>query len=301
MSLIRGEPVENPHPLDYRFTWVLMIAATVLTIRWHTGYDMSALLERYEFMATQPWRLFSSCLLHGGVLHLGFNLYWTWRFGQILEPILGLVPMIVVCVLLGAGSSGAQWAFSGPSVGLSGIGYGLFGMLWTMHRYAPNYRGVMDNRTAEMFALWFFLCIAFSYFDVLPIANVAHGAGALLGALFGLSLSPFRGKRTAGLFGSVLTLALIGALATALRPYVNVSPARGWELAYEGTEALEAGDFARAVEQLEAAVERDPEQPWAWHNLGVAYERTGRMSESREALERAQALRRERERERGSD
>lgn len=290
MFRIQPHPVEQPHPLDYRFTWILIVAAAVLTVRFHSGYDLSFLTMEYGTLANEPWRLLTACLLHGNTLHLLFNLAWTWRFGQILEPIVGLVPMVAICVVLGAGSMAAEWAFFRGGIGLSGVGYGLFGVLWAMNRFAPNYRGVMDKRTAEMFAVWFFLCIAFTYFNVMPVANVAHGVGALLGGLIGLLFSPFAGKRRAGTAGLIAALALIGVLSTVGRPYVNLGSQRGWELAYDGTNALEAGDLERAERLLLEALERDPSQAWAWFNLGIVYGRTQRYTESERAFQRAEEL-----------
>ena len=37
----------------------------------------------------QLWQPFTTALLHGGLLHAAFNVWWLWVFGQFLEPRLG--------------------------------------------------------------------------------------------------------------------------------------------------------------------------------------------------------------------
>lgn len=289
---IRREPVERPDPLDYRFTWVLIVASAVLTVRMHTGYDLDVLMVRHDRVVHEPWRLLSSCLLHGNALHLLFNLFWTWRLGQVLEPILGLVPMAGACLLIGAASSAAQYALSAPGIGLSGILYGIFGMLWAMNRYAPSYRGVMDDRTAQMMAVWFFICIGLTWTGTLPIANVAHGVGALMGGLLGLMFAMKASLRWTGGVGSAVLLAVIGVLASVGRPHVNWSETIAFEQASDGYEAILDKDYARARELLEAAVERRPNFAGAWHNLAYVYHRLGRYDEARAAGQEAERLRR---------
>lgn len=79
-----------------------------------------------------PWQLATYALLHGGLLHLAFNMYGLWMFGSELERLWGgrrLLQYYVVSVLV-AGlvqllvASEAPVPY--PTVGASG---GLFGLL----------------------------------------------------------------------------------------------------------------------------------------------------------------------------
>jgi len=287
---MKPEPVLDPHPLDYRATILIGVAAAGLSFKYFQGFDMSQLLIRYQDWPQEPWRLLTSCLLHGNWMHLVFNLYWLWRFGQIIEPIFGLAPTLGLYLLFGAGGAAAQWALRGSGIGLSGVVYGMFGLLWALHRFHPSYRGVMDRRTTELFVGWFFLCIGMTYLGWFPVANIAHGIGALLGGLVGMSLSPFPRRRATGRIALGATLVLVTLLSTVGRPYVNVSKQRAYELAFDAYEALEAEDYARAIALLELSVRRDPEYAHAWHNLGYAYQETGRQAEARAALAREEAI-----------
>ena len=79
-----------------------------------------------------PWQLASYALLHGGLLHLAFNMYGLWMFGSALEQLWGprrLLQFYVVCVLAAGAvqllvASNAPVPY--PTVGASG---GLFGLL----------------------------------------------------------------------------------------------------------------------------------------------------------------------------
>ena len=79
-----------------------------------------------------PWQLVTYALLHGGLLHLAFNMYGLWMFGSALEQVWGarrllqyyLVSVLVAGLVQLMVASGSPMAY--PTVGASG---GLFGLL----------------------------------------------------------------------------------------------------------------------------------------------------------------------------
>lgn len=297
---MRTQPVTNPQLLDYRVTVLLCVAAALLSVRRFSGADLEMLIVSYDSWPREPWRLLTSCLLHGSYLHLLFNLYWTWRFGAIVEPALGVVATLGLYLFLGATSSAAGWAFEGRGVGLSGIGYGLFGFLWMLDRRHPGYRGVMSERTTQLFVIWFFICLIGTYLGAIPIGNAAHASGAIFGALIGAAVTPLGMKRlhARGLIAG-LTVA-IGLASTVGRIYVNPEERayRSWERLTAGYERLNDGAEEEAARLLEEAVEIDPDSAAAWYYLGVAWEKLGRDVEAVEAYRRCEELLPERDSER---
>ncbi|MEM7310757.1 MAG: rhomboid family intramembrane serine protease [Planctomycetota bacterium] len=289
---MRAEPVTNPDLLDLRATIVTCIAAVGLTLQWMRGADLGFLLIDYETWPEQPWRLATACLLHGGLFHLIFNVLWVWRFGQIVEPVFGLLATAGMYVLFGAGGAAAQWAFRGGAIGLSGAVYGLFALLWALDRYHPRFRGVMDEGTTRLMAVWFFFCVAATALGWLRVANVAHGVGALLGGLLGLWLSPFPARRAAGRLGLPVAVVAIALLSTVGRPFVNVSGDRAYELAIDAMQRLEREEYEDAIVLYQRAIDRREDFAHAWHNLGYCYQELGRMNEARQAFARAEAIRR---------
>jgi membrane associated rhomboid family serine protease len=79
----------------------------------------------------QYWRMFTAIFLHAGILHLAFNCYALWIFGQIVEQELGRARFLIIFFLTGVFASAASYAFE-PSalvvgVGASGAIFGIFG------------------------------------------------------------------------------------------------------------------------------------------------------------------------------
>ena len=257
------------------------MAAAASVLRWVGDGDFSAWMMAPEAMGGEPWRLLTSCLLHGDPVHLLFNLYWLWILGTRVEETVGSTRVALGYVAVGAGSSAAEWALSSGGIGLSGIGYGLFGFLWVASRRDPRFSDAMPTQTAKLFVAWFFLCIVLTVLDLWRIGNVAHGSGAVLGALFGfaeLERHYQRKLRMAGVAGLVSTLTLIAVGAAFFRPQINFSGSPGRAHADEGLVLLEEHDPARADDAVAAyrsALAIDDSVANWWFNYGVALERTG--------------------------
>jgi membrane associated rhomboid family serine protease len=285
----------HAEPMDAWATITVMVAAAVLSVLRFQGADLDPLIADARGLPENAWTLWTSTLLHGGWMHLLFNLYWIFKFGVLLEALFGLRLYALIVLGLGAGSSAVQLALSGPGIGLSGVGYGMFGLLWALDRWHPRCRGVLDKSVAELFAVWFLVCLALTWFDVMPIGNAAHGGGFVLGALLGWTLAA-RGRarlsRSAVLVGcSVLCVLLV---LPPVRHVVNRSQDYSLELFERGYDAFESEEWERAERLYEDLVAREPEWFEAWHNLGVAHDRLGRREEARAAFDRAEELERRR-------
>ena len=156
--------------------------------------------------------------------------------------------------LLAVGSSLAEYDFGGQGVGLSGVGYGLFGFLWVLSRRDRRFVGTVDNQTVVLFIGWFFFCIVLTVKDVMPVANVAHGAGALLGLLIGWAVAGHYGRKPwlCGAVGAMI-LTLLVAGGTVARPYINFTEFAGYEYGQMGYTALRAGHYEDAVRYFRLA------------------------------------------------
>lgn len=155
-----------------------------------------------------PWQLLTYALLHGGLLHLAFNMYGLWMFGSELERVWGprrLLHYYLASVLV-AGLTQLIVASSSPypypTVGASG---GLFGLLLGYAMLFPHRTIVLLIPPIPMPA-WLFAVV----FGVLEltlgftgtasgIAHFAHVGGMLGGWLmlrYWRGLPPFpRGRR----------------------------------------------------------------------------------------------------------
>jgi GlpG protein len=145
----------------------------------------------------QIWRLFTPCILHRDLIHILFNMIWLWVLGRPIEQRIGLLRMIGLTLIVGIVSNIMQYLMSGPFfLGYSGVVMGLAGFIWMRERIAP-WEGYPLPRSTILFLVFFLLAMfvlqsvsfLIQIFTDLPfilnIANTAHVAGALMGALCG--------------------------------------------------------------------------------------------------------------------
>jgi GlpG protein len=214
-----------PFNLDlFPVTAVLVVLAIGVTAGWHLFQkDIRWLVVGPTAFTTEPWRLVTTALPHGGLIHLLFNLYWLVQFGRKLEGRYGSPAMAGIVVLTSAASIGAEWAFFHGGVGLSGVVYGLFGMLWMLSRLDDReLYGNMPQETVNLMVGWFFVCIVLTWLDWWRIANVAHGVGAVMGVLLGQAVGVDPRRRIPWIAGIVVACLWIYLLATWGRPFVNI-------------------------------------------------------------------------------
>ena len=271
-------------------TGILMTASIAVTVWWWMGGDVTVLTLDFRVWS-EPWRLFTPVLPHIDVFHLFFNLYWLYVFGGKVETVFGSYKTTAIYLLLGIGSSLAQYSLFRSGVGLSGIGYGLFGFLWVLSRNDLRFSNAINHQVVQLFIGWFILCVVLSIADVWQVGNVAHGAGAVLGCVLGWCVVA-RASNTrlasrlllGGIMGGLIVAASIG------RPYLNLTGAVWDEYSYFGYQALLENNPAQAVWYLEKAVAMRPGVDKNWYNLGVAYFRCDRWDEAITAYRRAIAL-----------
>jgi hypothetical protein len=181
----------------------------------------------------------------------------------------------------------AEYSVLAGGVGLSGVGYGLWGMLWILEQRDGRFAGSVDTRTSQMFIGWFFLCIFLTVTGVMRVANVAHGVGALMGILLGFAISgePATKWKSIVALAAVTILAFLGA--TVFWPAANFSDSAEAEVEQAGLNALTHHEEARAVRLLESAAHMKQAPARTWYNLGVAYQRVGRYAAAIKAFEHA--------------
>lgn len=136
-----------------------------------------------EIKQGQLWRLMTPIFIHFGILHLLMNTVVLWMFGRLMESIHGAVPYISIIIIIAIISNTAQYLVSGPLFGgLSGVLYGLLGLIWAMGKLSPGYP-LRLNPTFTYFVIgWFVLCWS-GLLSVagIHIANTAHTAGLFSG------------------------------------------------------------------------------------------------------------------------
>ncbi len=273
-----------PYPeLDFRRTPVtLLLAAVVVAIELVCTLDPDRRLVyqstwKLGILSTvwsgELWRPFTTTLLHGQMfgtplLHAAFNVYWLVTFGRALEPFFGSLRYLLLLIVLAfcatmpsflAGNWDTPiWAQNG-TVGLSGVIYGLFGILWMGQRYRQDFRSVCGAEVIQFFVAWFLFCVAVGLFGV-PIDNVSHGAGCLVGVLLGKSLFEKNRKWMWRTASAVVTLMLFSlAFAAPGHPLYRQHRREQSQWKHRPTIVIQV-DSSRQDEQLPAGPEDEGEQ-----------------------------------------
>jgi membrane associated rhomboid family serine protease len=159
--------------------------------------------------AGEWWRLITSGFMHGGPIHIAFNMYILWFLGNMLEPSLGpwRFGALYMASLL-AGSMGALLldpeAFT---VGASGAVFGLMGAAFVLSRA----RGIdpMASGIGPMIILN--LGIGF----IIPNISIGGHIGGLVGGALAAFLMDQASERRRGIALPMLAALVVGLLAVA--------------------------------------------------------------------------------------
>lgn len=164
----------------------------------HNGdYEATPWFEKIQ--QGQFWRLITPAFLHGGLLHILFNLLWFWMLGKEIEKTLGAVKTALIIILIALFSNTAQYLMTGYQfLGLSGVVAGFLIFIGERQRIAPwegytleksvyNFLLIYIFGLALLQVLLFFGALAGMPEPPFSIANTAHIAGAALGFILGRS------------------------------------------------------------------------------------------------------------------
>ncbi|OLF39187.1 rhomboid family intramembrane serine protease [Psychrobacter sp. Cmf 22.2] len=150
-------------------------------------------------MVDDPWRLVSSAFLHIGLMHLLFNGFAMYFFGQVAEPMFGSAKFLVLFLLSAIGGNllnnyvtwqgildgtGQPGLSAGASGGIMGIGAAL--LIAALFKISVN--GMVLNLRSLIFIMGINLVYGFA---VPGIDNAGHIGGAITGLLiaFGFALT----------------------------------------------------------------------------------------------------------------
>lgn len=150
------------------------------------SFDNSQRWERGKIKIFQGeiWRLVTPIFLHGGILHILFNMMWLKDLGTMIELRQGWVSLLIKVLVLAIFSNTGQFILqgSGNFLGMSGVVYGLLGYLWMKGKFDPASGLFLHESTVLLMIIWFFVCL----FGIMPgVANGAHAFGLAGGMLWG--------------------------------------------------------------------------------------------------------------------
>lgn len=145
------------------------------------------------------WRLITPIFLHGGILHLVFNMFMFHMFGSQIEDRRGTARLAMIVLVVALTSNFAQatapasWgAFGGsPNIlGLSGVVYGLFAYVWMKATFELDSGLYVSGGTVAILLVWMVLGFTGALDGVVGgehtrMGNLAHGVGFVTGLAIG--------------------------------------------------------------------------------------------------------------------
>ena len=210
------------------------------------------------------WGLVTTVFIHGGVLHLLFNMLWMVQLGRILERTLPPLTYLAFLVAAAAVGSATELLVSGTTgIGMSGVIYAMLGLMWAGRGYDAAWRAVATRDNLRVFILWGLFCVAATYLHFLSIANGAHGGGFLFGLCVGfLFYSPRRRYVWAAPLALLLTACV---LACTWQPWSG-----NWTF-WKGNREFDRKHYVQAIRWYQASLKHGADLHDTWYNISLAW------------------------------
>src|SRR5271170_5645060 len=173
------------------------------------------------------WRLLTNVFVHGGLLHIAFNMWCLWNLGALCESLYGRWTYASIYLICGVGASlaSAAWHPYVPSVGASGAIFGLAGALIAAFKLG-EFSVPRSALSGTLRSLGAFVVYNLIFGFALPgIDNTAHIGGLVTGLIVGALIAvvaPYQDRplrRIAVFLVMVLTLAGVAVGAAHYRGF----------------------------------------------------------------------------------
>jgi rhomboid protease GluP len=258
-------------------------------VRW--GADWGPLT-----LGSQPWRVLTSNYVHGGIIHIGFNMWCLWSLGQLAERLFDRWTYLLVYTLSGIAGSVVSlwWHPMVVGVGASGAIFGLAGAV-----LAVLYFGHLSISREAVKPILKSLLAFVGYnllFGLRPgTDNSAHLGGLAGGVFLGLMIARAGNRedvrRNAGFASAVLAVILAGVLMTLKKGYPqldakDLDPDAG----PKALEALKAHNYDEAIRYLTIFSKQNPKSADGQFLLGQAYLAANRPGEAVTAFQAGLAI-----------
>jgi membrane associated rhomboid family serine protease/predicted Zn-dependent protease len=253
------------------------------TIRWGANWGPLTLSGEW-------WRLLTCVFVHGGIIHIAFNMWCLWNLGALAESLYGRWTYAAIYLICGVGASLASvaWHPGTPSVGASGAIFGLAGALIAAFKLGefsvPRSALSGTLRSLAMFVIYNLIFGA----AIGTTDNAAHIGGLVTGLILGALIAVLapqhdRDVRRVAIFAAV-TLVMAGGAAE-LAHYHGLPLRLG-----RASTLVEDGKSDRAVGQLEKIVKQRPNFVPARFGLAQSYFNQAEYAKAETELKRVLEL-----------
>ncbi len=179
--------------------WLIIINTAVFVLSFLGGSSVQSHMETLFGLVAAGvvqnlyvWQIFTYMFLHGGVLHLLFNMLTLWFFGTQLEQDWGTRRFLKyyfycglaagICVLV-ADILAGHWFI--PTIGASGAIFGVlvaFGVLYPNQTVLMNF--LFPIKAKYMVMIYAGIEVLFTFRPEAGVSNIAHLGGMAFGYLY---------------------------------------------------------------------------------------------------------------------
>ncbi len=197
----RGEEGEDAKQIVMPAPWVRQRSIGVSLTQLLLGINVAVFLLALAFpviddlgvnygpytVSGQYWRLATYMFLHGGFIHIAFNMWCLWDLGALCESLYGRATFAAVYLITGVagGVASVGWRPLGATVGASGAIFGLAGALVASF-YLGEFSLPRAAISGTLKSLAFFVVINVALGGMFPgVDNACHIGGLISGLILG--------------------------------------------------------------------------------------------------------------------
>jgi membrane associated rhomboid family serine protease len=235
------------------------------------------------------WRLITAGFVHGGLIHLAFNMWCLLSLGQLSERLFGRIQTLFIYLLTGVGGALLSIAHNPRNleVGASGAIFGIAGALLAGVKFG-NLAMSSGEKRALTSSMVFFIGVNFLLGSGITalganIDNFCHLGGFITGLLIGLPMGGFAQSHKLFQWATLLVTAVLLTFGYNELDKKYEVP----EQLKQAQMALDHQDYPRAIQFLEQYTTSHPDDDRAWTTLGALYAETQQRQKAITALQQA--------------
>lgn len=260
------------------------------------------------------WRLLTYMFVHGGLLHIGFNMWCLWDLGALSESLYGRWTYFVIYITTGVagGLASLAWHPFVSTVGASAAIFGLAGALISSF-YMGEFSLPRAAIKGTLMSLLVFAGFNLFFGGMFPgVDNSAHIGGLISGLILGVLVAKFaphqdNSPRRIAVLGVMVLAVVAGAFGIAkwrggtmrfVRAYESLrenegdSLSRLQDVAREQPKSADAHfglavayfdrhDFPNAEAEFKRTLELEPQRADARFDLGITYLNEKKLDEAK--------------------
>jgi rhomboid protease GluP len=234
------------------------------------------------------WRLVTAGFVHGGLLHIAFNMWCLLSLGQLSERLFGKFQTLIIYLLTGVGGALLSIAHSKGQileVGASGAIFGIAGALLAGVKFGDLNISAGEKR-AVISSMIFFVTVNFVLGAGLlgsNIDNFCHLGGFVTGVLLGVPLGGFAQRHKLLQWVTLAVTAIMLSLG-----YKELVQTYGVpESLRQAQAAVDHQDYPRAIDLLEQYTRSNQGDSHIWSVLGALYIQNNQRDKAVAAFQQA--------------